>query len=432
MSETHKHFSDIIHGFVGVPREVLLPLVLTPDVQRLRRIRQLGVGYLVFPCAEHSRFTHALGTLALMQDVLQSFRSHGTPISDREYKAALAAALLHDIGHGPFSHTLEFRFIPGVSHESIGLALVRQLRDRVGEPLDLTIRMMQGTYERTFFHDLIDGQLDLDRLDYLRRDSHFTGVVEGRIGTDRIVKTMRVHPPQGGPDSRVVVMAKGVYAVENVLLARRLMYWQVYLHKTVVAGDRVLLAAMQRARAQLTAGNARATEGVSPALRYFLETPPDPKGWNQPEVLDAFIRMDDDDVLFSLKRWMHSPDAILADLSRRFIERDLFRCVYLEKTPSLSRRKLWQEQVAESLVRQGLSDPSRAEADAAYYFSVGNANHAAYERRGNRIHILHADGNLHELSASADTRAMQALTRFARKPYVCLPKEAGIARPEQG
>lgn len=427
MSDTHKHFSDIVHGFIGVPREVLLPLVLTPDVQRLRRIRQLGVGYLVFPCAEHSRFTHALGTLALMQDVLQSFREHGTPITDREHKAALAAALLHDIGHGPFSHTLEFRLIRGVSHEAIGLALVRRLADRLGEPLDLTIRMMQGTYERTFFHDLIDGQLDLDRLDYLRRDSHFTGVVEGRIGTDRIVRTMRVHPLEGGPGSRVVVMAKGIYAVENVLLARRLMYWQAYLHKTVVAGDRVLLAAVQRARAQLTGGNAWAAEGISPALRHFLETPPGPKCWNQPEVLDAFIRLDDDDVLFSLKRWMQSPDPILADLSRRFIERDLFRCVYLEKMPGREERKLWQAQVAESLVHQGLADPSSAERDAAFYFSVGNANHAAYERHGGSIHILHSGDDLRELSASADTRAIQAMTRFARKPYVCLPKEAGIA-----
>ena len=430
MSDTDKHFSDIIHGFIGVPREVLLPLVLTPEVQRLRRIRQLGVGYLVFPCAEHSRFTHALGTLALMQDVLQSFREHGTPISDRECQAALAAALLHDIGHGPFSHTLEFRLMPGASHESIGLALVRRLMERLGEPLDLTIKMMQGTYERTFFHDLIDGQLDLDRLDYLRRDSHFTGVVEGRIGTDRIVKTMRVHPLEGGPDSRVVVMAKGIYAVENVLLARRLMYWQVYLHKTVVAGDRVLLAAVHRARAQLTDGNEWATEGVSPALQYFLETPPDPKCWNRPEVLDAFVRLDDDDVLFSLKRWMQSPDPILADLSRRFIERDLFRCMYLESMPSPSQRELWQAQVAKSLVRQGLTEPSSADRDAAYYFAVGYANHAAYERHGGSIHILHAGGDLRELSASADTRAIQALTRFARKPYVCLPKEVGIGQPD--
>ncbi len=426
MSDIQKHFSDIIHGFIGVPRKVLLPLVLTPEVQRLRRIRQLGVGFLVFPCAEHSRFTHALGTLALMQDVLQNFRDHGTPISEEEYEAALAAALLHDIGHGPFSHTLEFRLIPGISHESVGIALVRRLMDRMGEPLGLTLRMMQGKYERTFFHDLIEGQLDLDRLDYLRRDSHFTGVVEGRIGADRIVKTMRVHPREGGSGSRVVVMEKGIYAVENVLLARRLMYWQVYLHKTVVSGDRVLLAAMQRARAQLAEGNASVTEGISPALRYFLDTPPDPKCWNQPEVLDAFIRLDDDDVLYSLKRWIHSADPILADLSRRFIERDLFRCVFLDRMPDSDQRGLWQARVAESLVRQGLTAPSRADRDADYYFTVGNANHAAYERVGGTIHILHAGGQVCELSEAADMRSIRALTRFAKKPYLCLPKEVEI------
>ncbi len=426
MSNLYKQFSDVIHGFVGVPRKFLLPLVLTPEVQRLRRIRQLGVGHLVFPCAEHSRFTHAIGTMALMQDALRNLSEHGTPISAVEHRAALAAALLHDVGHGPYSHTLEFRLIAGITHESITHALVETLRDRIGAPLDLTLQMMAGTYERTFFHDLIAGQLDLDRLDYLRRDSHFTGVVEGRIGAGRILKTMRVHPRCGGPRSRVVILAKGIYAVENVLLARRLMYWQVYLHKTVVAGDQVLVSAIRRARANLARGHAAAVEGISPALHFFLASPPAPGPWDRPDVLEAFIALDDEDVLYSLKRWMASPDPILADLSRRFIQRDLFRCIFLAKIPGIEQSSQWKAQVGETLLRLRLSDPAHVEKDIPYYFDTGYANHATYERRDGTIHILHADGCVHELSESADTRAIHALTQFAEKPYVCLPKESGI------
>ena len=426
MINQYKQFSDPVHGFIAVPRDLLLPLILTPEVQRLRRIRQLGVGYLVYPGGEHTRFTHALGAMALMQDTLAVLVEKGTPISPKEHQAALAAALLHDIGHGPFSHTLEYELIDGFRHEAMSRALIVALNHRFDGALDLALDIFDGTYERPFFHQLVSSQLDMDRLDYLRRDSFYTGVVEGRVGAQRILRTMRVHPLEGGPDARIVIEAKGIYAVENFLIARRLMYWQVYLHKTVLAGDQVLHAAIHRARKHLRDGNADAVEGVSPALRYFLETPLDRSRIEHPEVLHAFCTLDDTDVLYSLKRWIQSPDRILADLSRRFIERDFFRCTFLPEPPADDQRTAWKDRVAESLLANGLTDATHAEEDASYYLTFDFSRHSAYERVEGSICVMEEDGTVRELSETTDTAAIAALTRFVVKPYVCYPKEVPL------
>ena len=427
MPSTYKHFADPIHGFIAVPRYVLLRLILTPEVQRLRRIRQLGVGFLVFPCAEHTRFSHALGAMALMGDALKSLADKGTSISQEEHQGALAATLLHDIGHGPFSHSLESTLIEGVKHDRISCALIDALNKRDDLPLDLALSIFNGTYERGFFHDLVSSQLDVDRLDYLRRDSHFTGVAEGRIGVERIIKTMRVHPIEGGADSCIAIESKGIYAVESVLIARRLMYWQVYLHKTVLAGDHVLLSAIGRARSNLRSGKKDAVEGISPALRYFLESPYNESSLEDPEVLQAFTALDDADVLYSLKRWMHSKDKILADLSRRFIQRDLFRCVFLSEDPGDDMLQEWKRQVAEFLLRNGLSMASSAENDADYYLSTGHTSHSAYARNEGTVWILDAKGVRRELAELADTPSIAALRSFVKKPFVCYPKEVDIA-----
>lgn len=421
-----KRFSDPVHGFIAVPRALLLDLIQTPEVQRLRRIRQLGVGYLVFPGGEHTRFTHALGAMALMQDTLASLAEKGTPITPEEHGAALAAALLHDVGHGPFSHTLEYELIDGFRHEAMSRALLVALNDRFDGALDRAIDIFDGTYARPFFHQLVSSQLDMDRLDYLRRDSFHTGVIEGRVGAQRILKTMRVHPLAGGPDARVVIEAKGIYAVENFLIARRLMYWQVYLHKTVLAGDQVLRGALRRARLHLRAGNERAVAGLSPALRFFLEKEIDASQIEDPDVLRAFCALDDADVLYSLKRWMHSDDAVLADLSRRFIERDFFRTIFLPAPPSEEQRQAWQRRVAEGLIEVGLTDAAHANEDAAYYLTVDDSRHSAYERVEGTIAILDDDGAVRELSEMTDTAAIEALTRFVVKPYVCYPKEVPL------
>ena len=418
----YKYLSDPVHGFVAVPRKAILPLIATAEVQRLRRIRQLGVGYLIFPSAEHTRFTHSLGTMALMQEVLQNLAAKGTPISSEEHEAALAAALLHDVGHCPFSHTLEFFLVRSTPHEIVTHALMKRMAARMGAPLDLAIQMIEGSYERWFFRELVSSQLDMDRLDYLRRDSHFTGVVEGRIGVERILKTMQVHPIEGGPGAKIAVEHKGIYAVENVLIARRLMYWQVYLHKAVVAGDHVLRFALTRARHLIESGNNHATDGVSPNLKFFLEHEVGTEDLNREDVLAAFIRLDDADILYSLKRWSGSSDAVLAELSRRFVARDLFRCVFLEAAPDANAIGEWREQVAVYLRKMGIDEPNMAD----YFLATGRSRHSAYERVEESVRILNSDGTVQELSESADTRAIDALTHFVEKPFVCYPKEVSL------
>jgi len=426
LNSPFKLFSDPVHGFISVPQTLLLDLVQTPEVQRLRRIRQLGVGYLVFPGGEHTRFTHALGAMALMQDTLASLSEKGTPISPEEHAAALAAALLHDVGHSPFSHTLEHELLEGFAHEAMSRALLVDLNDRFGGALDLVVDIFDGTYARPFFHELVSSQLDMDRLDYLRRDSFYTGVVEGRVGVQRILKTMRVHPLDGGPGARIVIEPKGIYAVENFLIARRLMYWQVYLHKTVLAGDQVLRAAIGRARTHLRAGNDKAVDGISPALRFFLRHRVDSARLAQPDVRRAFCALDDADVLFSLKRWMHSGDRVLADLSRRFIERDFFRTTFLPTPPTVARQADWLDRIAGYLLEAGLTDAVHAEQDAACYLALDFSRHSAYERIEGSIAVLDEDGAVRELSEITDTAAVEALTRFVVKPYVCYPKEVNL------
>jgi len=418
--------SDPVHGFISVPRNIIFQLLETPHVQRLRRIRQLGVGYLIFPGAEHSRFTHAVGAMALMQDALCSLARSGTPISEEECQAAMAAALLHDIGHAPFSHTLEGHLIADASHEDITGALIASLIAQFGPPLDLALAMFSGTYDRSFFHELLSGQFDMDRMDYLRRDSHYTGVMEGRIGVGRILRTLCAHPHEGSRSARIAVTSKGTYAIENMLIARRLMYWQVYLHKTVVAGDQLLLAIFRRAHHRMTIAPHEVTSGIMPALRLFLERTPSKADLQDSRVLNAFLSLDDTDVFAALKVWVSGPDRILADLSRRFLERRLFRCTFLQTVPEASLQAEWREQVASMLCRQNLSTPSHAVADASYYLTVDSAEHTAYARDEGEILVLTSSGQLREISEVADLASIEALRTFVKKPYVCYAKESNL------
>jgi hypothetical protein len=425
-----KIFSDPVHGFISVPKKLILDLIQTPEVQRLRRIRQLGVGYLVFPGAEHTRFNHALGAMALMHDTLSSLSEKGTPISPDEHLAALAAALLHDIGHGPFSHTLEHELITDFHHEAMSRVLLEQLNQRLGGALDRAIAIFDNTYERPFFHQLVSSQLDMDRLDYLRRDSFYTGVVEGRVGVDRIIKTLRVHPIEGMPDAEMVIEAKGMYAVENFLISRRLMYWQVYLHKTVLAGDQLLRSVLRRARHHLAKGDGDVLAGASPVLLFFLEHDLDRSTIDAPEVRDAYCQLDDSDMLYTLKRWTQSPDPILADLAARFIHRRFFRTTFLPEPASEDQLAAWQERIADWLVAEGLSASSHAHDDATFYLALDDSRHSAYERVEDSICVLRRDGTVQELSELADTSSIEALTRFVVKPYLCTPKEISLGVTE--
>ena len=420
-------FSDPVHGFVSVPKGVVLDLVETPEVQRLRRIRQLGLGFLVFPGAVHTRFEHGLGAMALTQSALDALRETGTVVATDEAEGVLAAALLHDVGHGPFSHTLEQTLLPASDghfrHERMSRALMARLDRRTGGALKVALEMFDGTYERPFFHSLLSSQLDMDRLDYLRRDSFYTGVAEGVVGVERVLKTMRVHP--AGPHGRLVIEAKGAYAVENVLLSRRLMYAQVYLHKTVVAADHVLRAAVVRARDRW--GSEPALAHTSPAFAFFLDGGATADTLDRPEtpayeaLLDAFTALDDTDVLYSLKRWMSAEDRVLADLARRFTDRDLFRTVVLPAAPAESDVTMWRDRTARWLVAVGLAPPETAAADALCYVSTGTQRLAAYRPDDDPVRILERDGSVHDLTESAD--APGALARRSDKHYVCLPKE---------
>ena len=413
-----------------MPKGLPLELVEQPEVQRLRRIRQLGLGHLVFPGAEHSRFVHALGAMALMQEALTTIEQKGTPVSFEEREAALAVALLHDVGHGPFSHTLERDLIgPGrrgrFHHEQMSRALIARIDGRLGGRLGLALEIFDGTYARPFFHQLVASQLDVDRLDYLRRDSFYTGVAEGVVGVARLIKTMRVHPEAGDAGSTLVVEAKGAYAVESFLLSRRVMYWQVYLHKTVIAADHLLRAAFLRAKQCCEDG---ALEDAGPALRYFLETRPTADTLAGPEreaLLDRFCALDDPEVLYSLKRWSESADRVLAGLARRFLNRDLFRTAHLPREPTAAEVEGWREQVAAWLRREGLS-AAEAEEAAPLYVHVGASQLDAYDPRRAPIRILERDGRVRELSEAAGVATVGALAGPVRQMYVCFPKQVEL------
>jgi hypothetical protein len=427
-NQRFKLFSDPVHGFISVPKNLIMDLIQTPEVQRLRRIRQLGVGHLVFPGAEHTRFNHALGAMALMQDALTSLSEKGTPISPEEQTAALAAALLHDVGHGAFSHTLEHQLIADFAHEDMSRVLLVRLNERMDGALDRTLDMFDDTYDRPFFHQLVSSQLDMDRLDYLRRDSFYTGVAEGEVGVQRLIKTMRVHPLEGGPRSEIMIEEKGIYAVENFLISRRLMYWQVYLHKTVLAGDELLRGILHRVEDHLRS-TSTAPDWLlraSRALLFFLRHEVHADQIGEPTVRDHYLQIDDTDVLFSLKQWMQGDDPVLADLCRRFVNRDFFRVTFLPREPNAPQVEQWRQQVADWLVAQGLAPQSEAWDAARHYLTVDVSQHTAYDSNREMIGILDREDNVRELSEMADTAAISELTSFVVKPYVCYPKPVGI------
>ena len=426
-TQRFKIFSDPVHGFISVPKNLIMDLIQTPEVQRLRRIRQLGVGHLVFPGAEHTRFNHALGAMALMQDALSSLTEKGTAISPEEQTAALAAALLHDVGHGAFSHTLEHQLIDDFQHEDMSRVLLVRLNERLDGALDRTLQMFDDEYERGFFHQLVSSQLDMDRLDYLRRDSFYTGVAEGEVGVQRLIKTMRVHPLDGGPDSEIMIESKGIYAVENFLISRRLMYWQVYLHKTVLAGDELLRGVLHRVQEHLNAGStADWLHRGSRALLFFLKNDVHADQIDEPTVRDHYLQLDDTDILFSLKQWMQGDDPVLADLCRRFINREFFRVTFLSQDPNAPQVEHWQQQVADWLVEQNLVAREEAQHAARHYLTVDASHHTAYDSNQEMIGILDREGNVRELSEMADTAAISELTSFVVKPYVCYPKPVPI------
>lgn len=412
-STRYKIFNDPVHGFITVPKGTILKVIDHPYTQRLRRIRQLGLGYLVFPAAEHSRFSHALGALELGQRVLNNLREKDTTISQEEYEGTLLAILLHDVGHGPLSHTLEYSIIKDFNHEMMSLAIMKELNKEFDGALDTAIAIFTNQHKKKFLHQLISSQLDLDRLDYLRRDSFFTGVSEGTVGINRILKTMRVYK------GNIVIEKKGIYAVENYIIARRLMYMQVYLHKTVLSADFLLRSIFSYVRSRIDEG--KDLKFASPALEYFMTEQPSAKKRISKEMIDQYTQMDDHDVYLCIKVWARHEDKILSDLCQRFLTRKLFRTSFSEKKLTKAQKKELEQATISHLKKLKLPDP---EANLKYYLSFEQSYSEAYKYKNDSIWILDDDKAI-EFSKASDTQNIIALTEPVVKHYSVHLKEIG-------
>lgn len=411
-SSQYKIFSDPIHGFITVPKGIILRLIDHPYVQRLRRIRQLGLGYLVFPAAEHSRFSHAIGALELGQRVLKNLIEKDTTISDAEIRGTLIAILLHDVGHGPFSHTLEHTLIDDFNHEQMSLKIMKQLNTEFDGELQTAIEIFTDQYPKKFLHQLISSQLDIDRLDYLKRDSFFTGVSEGSVGINRILKTMRVF------NGNVVIEKKGIYAIENYILSRRLMYMQVYLHKTVLSADSLLKKIFSRVEYLIQQGENLNTP--SSHLEYFLKKKQSAKKSISDSIVYHYMALDDHDVLISIKNWAEQSDPILKDLSTRFLHRNLFRTLFLPQNKIEKQLLKIKTQTRSYLKKKGFPHDDFS---ASYYYDEDKSYSEAYKYESESIWILEGKKKAIEFSKAADTRHIIALTQPVVKPYIVHLKE---------
>jgi HD superfamily phosphohydrolase len=417
-STQYKIFNDPIHGFITVPKGIILQLIDHPWIQRMRHIKQMGLGYLVFPGAEHSRFTHALGAMELAQRTLNQLQEKDTTISPAEYEATMIAILLHDVGHGPLSHTLEFNIIDDFHHEMMTLAIMHRLNEQFTGALDLAIDIFTGQYnKKPFLHQLVSSQLDLDRLDYLKRDSVYSGVYEGSVGIERILKTMRVH------NGNIVIEKKGIYAIENYILARRLMYQQVYLHKTVISADTLLRHIFKRVRWLTDQG--KTPNYSSSALNYFLESRRSAHKNISDKLLKHYLALDDGDISQSIKTWQHSNDPILADLCKRFLSRQLFRTTFLvNKSDSINDLKnRVQQQTRKNLKKRRLPHDNQI---SKLYYDFDRSYSAAYRYENKGIWILEGQNKAVEFSKAADTKNIIALTEPVIKPYIVHLKEIEI------
>jgi HD superfamily phosphohydrolase len=400
MNNKLKIFNDPVYGFVSVPHGLLLDLVDHPHFQRLRRIRQVGLAHYVYPGALHTRFHHALGALHLMQEAIEVLRSKGTEISEAEAEAACVAILLHDIGHGPYSHALEHTIVD-LHHEQLSLLFMEALNREFGGRLGLAIDIFTDRYDKKFLHQLVSGQLDMDRMDYLNRDSFFTGVSEGVIGYDRIIKMLAVH------EGELVVEEKGIYSIEKFLIARRLMYWQVYLHKTNVSAEHMVIHLLRRARELALAGTELEASGP---LRWFLYR----KATEQPavpELLEHFAHLDDVDIAAAIKSWRKSPDFVLSFLSEGLLDRKLFR---------LEWRTVPIEPDYIETIRQKTGQMFGPDVPLEHLVFDGRESNRAYDDTHEQIKILFKDGRVLPIDQCSD---VPLYTQEVTKYFVCYPKE---------
>ena len=397
-----KIINDPVYGFITVRHPFIFQLINHPAFQRLRRISQLGLSHLVYPGAIHNRFQHALGAMHLMQNAVDELRVRGVEITKAEEEGLLAAILLHDIGHGPYSHALEHSIVGGVHHEDISAGLMDQMNRELHGGLQLAIDIFNNKYPKSFLHSLVSSQLDMDRLDYLARDSFFSGVVEGQVGSERIIKMMDV------VDNQLVVEEKGIYSIEKFIVARRFMYWQVYLHKTVLSAEYMLVNVLKRAKELVEQGQ---SVWSTPALAFFLQQNfTKTSFFEHPKALDTFLELDDQDVLSALKVWQNHDDVVLKELSKKLVQRKLFKIQIL--TEPLSTEAI-QKLVHSVALERGITDH-----EAGYFIMTGEAANRAYSQSGDIILIKMKDGSVRNAAEVSDHLSLAPMTREVRKWFV--------------
>lgn len=401
MYNKRKIINDPVHGFISIPSELHYDLIQHPYFQRLGRVKQLGMSYLVYPGAQHTRFQHSLGAMFLMEEAIAQLRSRGNEITDEEADAVLAAILLHDIGHAPFSHVLEDTLTREISHEEISLLMMEQINKEMNGALELAMSIFRNQYHKKFLHQLVSSQLDMDRLDYLIRDSFFTGVVEGAVGAARIIKMLNVH------DDQLVVEAKGVYSIEKFLIARRMMYWQVYYHKTSVAAEQVLIKTLARAKELTSKGG---DLFAAPQLDYFLKNTITKKDFMvSDEALTNYAKFDDSDVISAVKTWSSCDDKVLSTLCRNLMNRVLFKMEVREKMPLESEVR---DYVREISGKMGLT-----EEDARYFVTIHPVSSYTYSPQNDSIKVLYADGGLKDITDSSDLLNLSLISKHEKKYY---------------
>jgi len=401
-----KLFNDPVYGFVSIAYETVFDLIEHPYFQRLRNIKQLGLTHLVYPGALHTRFHHALGAMHLMGIALETLKNKGVAITEEEAEAVTIAILLHDIGHGPFSHALESCIVPGVQHEALSVLIMHRLNKTFNGKLSLAIAIFENKYEKKFLHQLVSSQLDMDRLDYLNRDSFYTGVSEGVIGFDRILKMLHV------VSDELVVEEKGIYSIEKFLISRRLMYWQVYLHKTVIAAEQLLVKIFQRAKAI-------ANKGVplfaSPSFNLLLANKISTEAFYENELyLDAFMKLDDSDLFSAIKVWAEHEDPILAKLCKLLIDRKLF-------TIEMQNEAFTPKSIQAHKDKLTISFPLTSEEQDYFVFS-GKITNNAYNMEVGKINILTKSKGLIDIADASDNLNLSALSKTVEKYFICYPK----------
>ena len=400
-----KIINDPVHGFLEVPKGLILGIIDTPAFQRLRRIKQLGLTSLVYPGATHTRFNHALGALHLMSQALDTLRRKEVEITDEEYEGALIAILLHDIGHGPFSHALESTIIQGLHHENMSLALMEYLNHDLGGKLDTAIAIFTGKHPKVFLHQLVSSQLDMDRMDYLIRDSFFTGVAEGVVGIDRLIKTLNVL------DNKLVCESKGIYSVEKFIVARRLMYWQVYLHKAAVAAEYMIVNILDRARYLTQEGK---QIFLDQPLTYFFNKTINPKELDT-ETLEHYIQLDDVSIEFAIKQWQFDSDPVLSDLCKRILSRNLLK-VELRDKPIDSKELIPHKELVSSTYNFN-------DKEASYFVFTGKISNLAYMKNSKEpILIWFKTGETMDLVDVSEMQNIEALSMPVTKHFICYPR----------